>query len=104
MLFGVSAILGMFEIIICESGIWKALSFLLIVIVAIVAGYRNFSPERTGKESYECLQCKYIYNPKVGNEKAGIKPGTEFKNLPDSWVCPVCGESKDMFKVHQDDR
>lgn len=104
LLYGVSAILGMFAIIICDSGIWKALSFLLIVIVAIVAGYRNFSPERTGKESYECLQCKYIYNPKVGNEKAGIKPGTEFKNLPDSWVCPVCGESKDMFQVHQDDR
>ena len=103
-LYGISAILGMFAIIICDSGIWKALSFLLIVIVAIVAGYKNFAPERTGKESYECLQCKYIYNPKVGNEKAGIKSGTEFKDLPDTWVCPVCGESKDMFQVHQEDR
>ena len=35
------------------------------------------------------------------NEKAGIKPGTEFKNLPDSWVCPVCGEGKDMFQIHE---
>ncbi len=104
LLYGISAILGMFAIIICDSGIWKALSFLLIVIVAIVAGYKNFAPERTGKESYECLQCKYIYNPKVGNEKAGIKAGTEFKDLPDTWVCPVCGESKDMFQVHQEDR
>lgn len=104
LLYGISAILGMFAIIICDSGIWKALSFLLIVIVAIVVGYKNFAPERTGKESYECLQCKYIYNPKVGNEKAGIKPGTEFKDLPKTWVCPVCGESKDMFQVHQEDR
>ena len=30
--------------------------------------------------------------------KAGIKPGTEFDDLPDEWVCPVCGEGKDMFQ------
>ena len=102
LLYGVSAILGMFAIILTDSGIWKALSFLLIVIVAIMAGYKNFKPERTGKESYECLQCKYIYNPKIGNEKAGIKAGTEFKDLPEDWVCPVCGESKDMFQVYFD--
>lgn len=99
-LYGISAILGLFAIILCDSGIWKALSFLFIVIIAIITGYKNFAPEKTGKECYECLQCKYIYNPKVGNEKAGIKPGTEFSDLPDTWVCPVCGESKDMFQMH----
>lgn len=36
-----------------------------------------------------------------GNEKAGIKPGTEFKDLPDTWVCPVCGEGKDRFEIYQ---
>lgn len=36
-----------------------------------------------------------------GNEKAGIKPGTAFEDLPDDWVCPVCGEGKDMFEIHQ---
>ena len=35
-----------------------------------------------------------------GNEKAGIKPGTSFEDLPDTWVCPVCGEGKDMFQTH----
>ena len=35
-----------------------------------------------------------------GNEKAGIKPGTPFEELPDTWVCPVCGEGKDMFQIH----
>ena len=100
LLYGISAILGLFAIILCDSGIWKALSFLFIVIIAVIAGYKSFAPEKTGKECYECLQCKYIYNPKVGNEKAGIKPGTEFGDLPDTWVCPVCGESKDMFQVH----
>ena len=100
-LYGISAIFGIFAVILCDSGIWKALSFLLIVIVAVASGYKNFSPERTGKERYECLQCKYIYNPKFGNEKAGIKPGTSFEDLPDDWVCPVCGEGKDMFELHE---
>lgn len=36
-----------------------------------------------------------------GNEKAGIKPGTSFEDLPKTWVCPVCGEGKDMFETHQ---
>ena len=100
-LYGISAIFGIFAVILCDSGIWKALSFLLIVIVAIASGYKNFSPERTGKERYECLQCKYIYNPKFGNEKAGIKPGTPFSELPENWVCPVCGEGKDVFEIHE---
>ncbi len=101
-LYGVSAILGLFAIILTDSGILKAISFLLIVIVAIIAGYKNLETTKTGKECYECIQCKYIYNPKVGNEKAGIKPGTEFGKLPDEWVCPVCGEGKDMFQIHLD--
>ena len=100
-LYGISAIFGIFAVILFDSGIWKALSFLLIVLVAIAAGYKNFWPKRTGKERYECLQCKYIYNPKFGNEKAGIKPGTPFSELPENWVCPVCGEGKDMFEIHE---
>lgn len=99
-LYGISAIFGLFAVILCESGIWKALSFLLIVTVAIVSGYKNFSIERTGSEQYECTQCKYIYNPKFGNEKAGIEKGTKFDDLPEDWVCPVCGEGKGMFEIH----
>lgn len=100
-LYGISAIFGIFAVILCDSGIWKALSFLLIVIVAIASGYKNFSPDKTGKERYECIQCKYIYNPKFGNEKAGVEPGTSFEDLPEDWVCPVCGEGKGMFEIHE---
>jgi len=28
----------------------------------------------------------------------GVNPGTPFENLPDNWVCPSCGSSKDMYK------
>ena len=101
-LYTISAALGLFAIIILESGIWKALSFLLMVIAALFLGYRNFITENVEiGEKYECGVCKYIYNPKTGNEKAGISPGTEFKDLPDTWVCPVCGEKKDVFEIHK---
>ena len=102
-LYGISATFGIFAIIFFDSGIWKALSFLMMVIVAIGLGYRNFQEERSDEnQRYECIECKYIYNPKYGNEKAGIKPGTAFEELPDDWVCPVCGEGKDMFQeLHQ---
>ena len=100
-LYGISATFGIFAVIMLESGIWKALSFLLMVIVAISLGYRNFKTEKTENQRYECIECKYIYNPKFGNEKAGIPAGTAFEDLPDDWVCPVCGEGKDMFEIHQ---
>ena len=100
-LYGLSATFGIFAVILLDSGIWKALSFLLMVIVAIGLGYKNFQEEKSENKKYECVECKYIYNPKFGNEKAGIKPGTPFEELPENWVCPVCGEGKDMFEIHQ---
>lgn len=100
-LYGISATFGIFAVILLDSGIWKALSFLLMVIVAIGIGYKNFQVEKSETQRYECVECKYIYNPKFGNEKAGIKPGTAFEDLPEDWVCPVCGEGKDMFEIHQ---
>lgn len=102
-LYGISAACGMFAIILFESGIWKALSFLLMFIAALAIGYKNFSKEKKGSSDskHECIVCKYIYNPKVGNQKAGIKPGTSFDDLPDNWVCPVCGEGKDMFEIQE---
>ena len=46
---------------------------------------------------YQCTVCGYIYDPAEGDPSQGIQPGTEFANLPDSWVCPECGAEKDMF-------
>ena len=101
-MYVMSAALGLFAIIILESGIWKALSYLLMMIAAFFLGYRNFITLKEEKgEKYECGVCKYIYNPKTGNEKAGIAPGTEFEDLPDDWTCPVCGERKDVFEIHK---
>ena len=48
-------------------------------------------------KKYECDVCGYIYDPAVGDPDSGIAPGTAFEDLPDDWVCPVCGVSKDQF-------
>ena len=45
-LYGLSASLGMFAIVLLDSGIWKALSFLLMIIAAVAIGYRNFIKEK----------------------------------------------------------
>ena len=101
-LYGISAAFGMFAVILFESGILKALSFLLMVIAAVAIGYKNLFKTKLEEDlKYECIVCKYIYNPKVGNERVGIKPGTTFEELPEDWVCPVCGERKDMFEISQ---
>ena len=47
---------------------------------------------------YKCTVCGYIYDPKIGDPDNGIKPGTSFEDIPDSWVCPECGVGKDMFE------
>ncbi len=97
-LYVISATFGFFAVIWLDSGIWKALSFLLMALIAFAIGYRSFRNEKQDNQRFECLECKYIYNPKVGNEKVGIKKGTEFYDLPDNWTCPVCGNEKDGFR------
>ncbi|MFH1383300.1 MAG: rubredoxin [Chloroflexota bacterium] len=47
---------------------------------------------------YKCTVCGWIYDPQVGDPDGGIKPGVPFEQLPDSYVCPVCGAAKDQFE------
>lgn len=49
-------------------------------------------------KKYRCTVCEYIYDPEVGDPDNGIAPGTPFEELPDGWICPVCGEPKDVFE------
>lgn len=46
---------------------------------------------------YECSICGYIYDPELGDPDNGVEAGTEFKNLPDNWACPICGAPKEVF-------
>ncbi len=48
-------------------------------------------------QKYECEVCGYVYNPKEGDPSSDIEPGTSFEDLPDDWLCPICGAGKDAF-------
>lgn len=45
-LYGLSAIFGMFAVILMDSGIWKALSFAIIIVIIIAMGYKEFFKQR----------------------------------------------------------
>jgi len=47
-------------------------------------------------QKWEC-PCGYIYDPATGDEDTGIAPGTAWEDLPDEWVCPLCGAEQDSF-------
>ena len=48
-------------------------------------------------KKYECGPCGYEYDPVVGDPDNGVAPGTAFEDLPDDWVCPICGAAKEDF-------
>lgn len=45
---------------------------------------------------YAC-PCGYVYDPAVGDAETGIAPGTSWENVPEDWVCPICGLGKSAF-------
>jgi rubredoxin len=48
---------------------------------------------------YVCSICGYVYDEAQGiPEAAGIGPGTRWEDLPDGWVCPLCGATKGEFE------
>lgn len=59
-------------------------------------GYRIKKGELTMKK-YVCGPCGYEYDPEVGDPDNGIAAGTAFEDLPEDWVCPICGVGKDEF-------
>lgn len=50
---------------------------------------------------YVCSVCGYVYDPVVGDPEHDIEPGTAFADLPDDWLCPECGASKDLFSPEE---
>jgi len=48
---------------------------------------------------YICPPCGFVYDPTIGDPDGGIPPGTAFEDIPDDWVCPVCGATKEIFEM-----
>jgi len=65
--------------------------------------YSSMVDKETKKEEekmdkYVCKVCGYVYDPKKGDPDNGVEPGTKFEDIPDDWVCPVCGVGKEEFE------
>ncbi|GAA0076105.1 acyl-CoA dehydrogenase family protein [Clostridium sp. CTA-5] len=46
---------------------------------------------------YVCNGCGYEYDPGIGDIENEVLPGTLFKDIPEDWTCPACGEEKNVF-------
>lgn len=49
-------------------------------------------------DKYICTVCDWLYDPEIGDPEHGIAPGTKFEDIPDDWVCPLCGVGKEDFE------
>ena len=54
--------------------------------------------EEVVMDKYVCGPCGYEYDPAVGDPDNGVAAGTPFEELPEDWVCPICGVGKDQFE------
>jgi len=50
-------------------------------------------------KKYVCIPCDWVYDPAIGDPDGGIAPGTAFEDIPEDWVCPVCGVGKEDFEL-----
>ncbi len=57
---------------------------------------------KTAGNKWICRQCSMIYDPTFGDPDSGIAAGTAFEEIPDTWVCPICGATKKSFVPYQE--
>lgn len=55
--------------------------------------------KRAGFPEYICGPCGYIYDPRDGDPKNFVFPGTPFDGIHKGWSCPVCGTDRAEFEL-----
>lgn len=48
-------------------------------------------------DKYKCKSCGFVYDPEVGDAMSGIEAGIPFEDLPEDYLCPLCGVRKEDF-------
>jgi rubredoxin len=64
----------------------------------VTANGRKGREEEEHMKKWKCLPCGYIYDPEKGDPENGVRPGTAWEDVPDDWLCPVCGAGKESFE------
>lgn len=65
-LYALSAAFGMFAIILLDSGIWKALSFAIIMVLVIAMGYKEFVKQKLLSD--DCEENNYSEDNKIDGQ------------------------------------
>ena len=52
---------------------------------------------RKNMKKYVCEVCGWEYDEEIGDPENGIEAGTKFEDLPEEFVCPLCGVGKEDF-------
>jgi len=52
-------------------------------------------------KKYVCDVCGYVYDPAQGDPEHDVPPGMAFEDVPETWVCPLCGVGKDQFSPEE---
>jgi len=53
----------------------------------------------TDFKTWQCRTCGYIYEEKKGDPTEDLAAGTRWKDIPEDWVCPMCGTAKSDFDM-----
>ena len=71
------------------------------IAASIVPGFENQDNEDgkeiTAMKKYVCDVCGYVYDEAEGDPDNGVAAGTKWEDVPEDWVCPLCGVGKDQF-------
>jgi butyryl-CoA dehydrogenase len=58
---------------------------------------QDAAPEPIGPR-YHLQRLRLRVRAGAGRPDNEIAPGTQFRDLPEDWVCPECAEAKDQFE------
>lgn len=50
-------------------------------------------------QTWQCRTCGYHYDEAAGDPAEGLSPGTRWADIPEDWVCPMCGTAKKDFDM-----
>ena len=71
------------------------------MVFQIVTSREEMMMDHDDQEMFQCqagTTCAFVYNPKRGDRKGKIPQGTSFRDLPEEWMCPGCGATKEKFR------
>jgi rubredoxin len=69
--------------------------------VGWLANDLNKKRRRGFMDKYVCTICGYVYDPAQGDPDNDVPAGTAWEDVPEDWVCPICGAGKDDFEKEE---